>query len=27
LHQQRALHEPDLDYAAWEARIARGEEA
>lgn len=26
LHQMRALHEPDLDYAAWEARIARGEE-
>jgi 2-dehydropantoate 2-reductase len=27
LHEQRALHEPDLDYDAWEARIARGEEA
>jgi 2-dehydropantoate 2-reductase len=27
LHQMRRLHEPDLDYAAWEARIARGEEA
>ena len=27
LHQQRAIHEPDLDYDAWEARIARGEEA
>ena len=26
LHQMRAIHEPDLDYAAWEARIARGEE-
>ena len=26
LHQQRRIHEPDLDYAAWEARIARGEE-
>jgi 2-dehydropantoate 2-reductase len=26
LHQQRAIHEPDLDYDAWEARIARGEE-
>jgi 2-dehydropantoate 2-reductase len=26
LHQQRALHEPDLDFDAWEARIARGEE-
>jgi hypothetical protein len=25
LHQMRAIHEPDLDYAAWEARIARGE--
>jgi len=27
LHRQRAVHEPDLDYDAWEARIARGEEA
>jgi 2-dehydropantoate 2-reductase len=27
LHQQRRTHEPDLDYDAWEARIARGEEA
>jgi 2-dehydropantoate 2-reductase len=27
LHQMRRLHEPDLDYAAWEARIARGEDA
>ena len=26
LHQQRAIHEPDLDYDAWEARIAAGEE-
>jgi 2-dehydropantoate 2-reductase len=26
LHQMRASHEPDLDYEAWEARIARGEE-
>ena len=26
LHEMRAIHEPDLDYAAWEARIARGEE-
>jgi 2-dehydropantoate 2-reductase len=26
LHQMRAIHEPDLDYDAWEARIARGEE-
>jgi len=26
LHQMRRIHEPDLDYAAWEARIARGEE-
>lgn len=26
LHQMRKIHEPDLDYAAWEARIARGEE-
>jgi 2-dehydropantoate 2-reductase len=26
LHQRRALHEPDLDYAAWEARVAAGEE-
>jgi 2-dehydropantoate 2-reductase len=26
LHRMRAVHEPDLDYAAWEARIARGEE-
>jgi 2-dehydropantoate 2-reductase len=25
LHQQRAIHEPDLDYDAWEGRIARGE--
>jgi len=27
VHQQRAIQEPDLDYDAWEARIARGEEA
>jgi 2-dehydropantoate 2-reductase len=27
LHEQRKVHEPDLDYDAWEARIARGEEA
>jgi 2-dehydropantoate 2-reductase len=27
VHQQRVVHEPDLDYDAWEARIARGEEA
>jgi 2-dehydropantoate 2-reductase len=27
LHQQRAIHEPDLDFDAWEGRIARGEEA
>jgi 2-dehydropantoate 2-reductase len=26
LHQQRLVHEPDLDYDAWEARIARGED-
>ena len=26
LHQMRAIHEPDLDFDAWEARIARGEE-
>ena len=26
LSQIRSLHEPDLDYAAWEARIAAGEE-
>jgi 2-dehydropantoate 2-reductase len=26
LHQMRAIHEPDLDYDAWEARIAGGEE-
>ena len=26
LHQMRRIHEPDLDYDAWEARIARGEE-
>jgi 2-dehydropantoate 2-reductase len=26
LHQMRAVNQPDLDYAAWEARIARGEE-
>jgi 2-dehydropantoate 2-reductase len=25
LHQQRRIHEPDLDYDAWEARIAAGE--
>ena len=24
LHQQRRIHEPDLDYDAWEARIAAG---
>ena len=27
VHQQRVVHEPDLDYDAWEARIARGEDA
>ena len=27
LHQQRVIHQPDLDYDAWEARIARGEDA
>jgi 2-dehydropantoate 2-reductase len=26
LAQIRAIHEPDLDYDAWEARIAAGEE-
>jgi len=26
LHQQRRLHQPDLDYDAWEARIAAGKE-
>jgi 2-dehydropantoate 2-reductase len=26
LHQMRRVHKPELDYAAWEARIARGEE-
>lgn len=26
LHHQRRLHEPDLDYDAWEARIAAGQE-
>src|SRR5918996_5087900 len=26
LHQQRRIHQPDLDYDAWEARIAAGEE-
>ena len=26
LHQRRALHEPDLDYAAWEARVSAGGE-
>jgi 2-dehydropantoate 2-reductase len=26
LHQMRAIHQPDLDYATWEARIAQGEE-
>ena len=26
LHQMRAIHDPDLDFDAWEARIARGEE-
>jgi 2-dehydropantoate 2-reductase len=26
LHRMRTVHEPDLDYAAWEARIAGGEE-
>ena len=26
LGQMRAVHEPDLDYDAWEARIAAGEE-
>ena len=27
VHQQRVIHEPNLDYDAWEARIARGEDA
>jgi 2-dehydropantoate 2-reductase len=26
LHQQRRIHQPELDYDAWEARIAAGEE-
>ena len=26
LHQQRRIHQPDLDYDVWEARIAAGEE-
>jgi 2-dehydropantoate 2-reductase len=26
LHQQRRIHQPDLDYDAWEARIAAGQE-
>jgi 2-dehydropantoate 2-reductase len=26
LHQERRVHQPDLDYDAWEARIAAGEE-
>jgi 2-dehydropantoate 2-reductase len=26
LHQQRRIHEPDLNFDAWEARIAAGEE-
>jgi 2-dehydropantoate 2-reductase len=26
LHQRRKIHEPHLDYEAWEGRIARGEE-
>jgi 2-dehydropantoate 2-reductase len=26
LHRMRSVHEPDLDYDAWESRIARGEE-
>ena len=26
LHQRRVVHEPDLDFDAWEARVARGEE-
>ena len=26
LHQQRRMHQPDLDFDAWEARIAAGEE-
>ncbi len=26
LHQQRRVHQPNLDYDAWEARIAAGEE-
>jgi 2-dehydropantoate 2-reductase len=26
LHQRRKIYEPDLDYEAWEARIAAGEE-
>jgi 2-dehydropantoate 2-reductase len=27
VHQQRRVNQPDLDYDAWEARIARGDEA
>ena len=26
LHQRRKVHEPELDYEAWEARIAAGAE-
>ena len=26
LHQQRRIHQPDLDFDAWEARIAAGQE-
>jgi 2-dehydropantoate 2-reductase len=26
LHQRRVVHEPDLDFDAWEERVARGEE-
>jgi 2-dehydropantoate 2-reductase len=26
LHQQRRIHQPDLDYDAWEARIAAGQD-
>jgi 2-dehydropantoate 2-reductase len=26
LHEQRRIHQPDLDFDAWEARIAAGEE-
>jgi 2-dehydropantoate 2-reductase len=26
LHQQRVVHDPDLDFDAWEARVAKGED-